>query len=77
MGGLIYVDQLPAIDRHNGMVTIDLRSGDEIISLIVTRHVAGALGRRIACEMLCLERDDGNVTPMRRPSVAKKRKARP
>lgn len=63
MTGLIYVDEAPTTDQRNGLVTIDLRSGGETISIIVTRHAAQALSRRVATQLLFLDdaEQDQNV----------------
>ena len=55
MANLIYIDESPATNQRNGMITIDLRSGDETVSLIMTRYAAGALSRHVACQLLCLD----------------------
>lgn len=77
MARLIYVDEAPTTDQRNGMVTIDLRSGGETISLIVTRHAAEALRRRVATQLLFLDdaKQNQNVVAFPTPARRKKGKA--
>lgn len=78
MASLNYVDAVPTVSQRNGMVTIDLQSGDETISLIVTRHAADALRRKIATQMLFLDDEatqDQTVIPFPKPSRRRKGKA--
>lgn len=42
-----YIDGVSASDQHHGMVTVDLISKNDTISLIITRNAARKLARAI------------------------------